>query len=314
GQTPLASYRHLLADTLLQHHDLRLWITVNSHHARGRRPELAALDAAHALITRATTAGLTVHGALSTAQLSAEITAHTDPHRPSHPADGGPARTPNAPTRLPAGLAARAGLPGARDTPVPPAPEPPTFPTSSTSPASADAPSAEIEARWDAARVGATWHRVFHIAAWPTSPLHPGWLDPLLHETPTARTLTVAYTPIPPPTSRRRLNHDTAALDLALQIRHRHGVRIPTHLTDARDDIDQRDAELSAGHPELAYTALLDLASPDRQALDTATADLVDLAARAGITDLHPLHGRHQHALPAALPLGLTPRRPHPAT
>ncbi|OHV64166.1 hypothetical protein [Pseudofrankia sp. BMG5.36] len=173
-------------------------------------------------------------------------------------------------------------------------------------------PAAELAAYWDAVRVGATWHRVFRVATWPTGPLHPGWLDPLLHESPPGRTLTTALTPIPPAASRRRLNHDTAALDLAIQIRDRHAVRIPTHLAHAREQIDQRDAELSAGHPELAYLTLIDLAAPDRLALDAASAQLVDLAARAGITDLRPLHGRHHPALTATLPLGLTPRRPHP--
>jgi len=173
-------------------------------------------------------------------------------------------------------------------------------------------PAAEVRAYWDAVRVGATWHRVFRVAAWPTGPLQPGWLDPLLHEAPAGRTLTTAFTPIAPAASRRRLHHDTAAIDLAIQLRDRHAVRVPVHLTRARDELDQRDAELGAGHPELAHLTLLGLAAPDRAALDAASAQLVDLAARAGIVDLRPLHGRHHHALPATLPLGLTPRRPPP--
>ncbi|WP_410173590.1 SCO6880 family protein [Frankia nepalensis] len=303
----LASYRALLADTLLQHHDLRLWLTVDprrAHHRRASpdRPEQVALDTARQLATRAATAGLTVHGALTTAQLTAELTAHADPTTATAPPANRTAPTDAARPVEPRGLAARANLPGARHAPATPTP-PPLDPTPTRT---------TVEAYWDAARIGATWHRVFWVAAWPTGPLRPGWLDPLLHETPAARTLTVALQPIPPRTSRRRLNQDTAAVELALQIRDRHRVRIPTHLSAAHDALDQRDAELSAGHPELAYTALIDLAAPDRPALDTATAELADLAARAGITDLRPLHGRHHHVFPATLPLGLTIRRPNP--
>ncbi|MDT3444466.1 SCO6880 family protein [Pseudofrankia sp. BMG5.37] len=418
-----ASYRRLLADTLLQQHDLRLWLTIDPHHThdthradrtrrRGAYPELVAVAAAAALAARARAAGLTVHGALSQARLIADILTQLDPHTPNPDATADPGddpepltaaarrhltvvtdnEAPRAAAPLPTlaatgtapsvGLAARAGLPGAR--PVPPRPRTPASapapasgpatagatarPRRSTTGAAAEArlamapspqpeqtsddpanpepgsdprrrratrdrhrlsplapprrghppandparPAAELAAYWDAVRVGATWHRVFRIATWPAGPLHPGWLDPLLHESPPGRTLTTALTPIPPAASRRRLNHDTAALDLAIQIRDRHAVRIPVHLTRARDDIDRRDAELSAGHPELAYLTLIDLAAPSRPALDTATAELVDLAARAGITDLRPLHGRHHHALAATLPLGLTPRRPHP--
>jgi hypothetical protein len=285
----LGSYTRLLADAVLQHHDLRLWITIDPRRGPRRpgrhRPEQSAVEAAAAFALRAADAGLTIHGALTRTQLTAELTRLTDPT---------PARR-RHPAAEPSGLAARAGLPGAHPTHTPTRPE-----------------QAGGEVRWDAVRTGGTWHRLFWVAAWPTVPLHPGWLDPVLHETPAARTLTVAFTPLTARASRRRINHDTAAVDLALQIRDRHAVRVPDQLARAHDDIRQRDAELSAGHPELAYLALVDLAAPDHDTLDTASAELADLAARAGIVDLRPLHGRHHHALPAALPLGLTVRRPHP--
>ncbi|WP_045876490.1 SCO6880 family protein [Pseudofrankia sp. DC12] len=288
GAAAVASYTRLLAATQLQQHDLRLWITIDPRRGQRRaghsgRPEQVGFEAAASLAARAADAGLTIHGALTAAQLTADLTRQTDP---------APFRRPQNP-REPVGLAARAGLPGALTT----------------------APAAGHDrrrVRWDAVQTGETWHRVFSVATWPTGPLAPGWLDPLLHETPGARTLTVAFAPLSTRASRRRLNHDTAAVDLALQIRDRHAVRVPDHLARAHDDIRQRDAEITAGHPELAYLALLDLTAPDHHTLDAATGELADLAARAGITDLRPLHGRHHHALPAVLPLGLTIRPAHP--
>ena len=291
---PVALYERLLDDTLLQQHDLRLWITIDPRRAPGRArrtgPEQVAVEAAGSLAARAADAGLTIHGALAPARLTTDLTRHLDPTAPRH-------ATPAQDTTEPAGLAARIGLPGAR----PATDRPPTPP-----------PATGREVRWDAVRTGRTWHRTFWVAGWPTGPLHPGWLEPLLHESPSSRTLTVAFTPLSARASRKRLNHDTAAADLALQIRDRHAVRVPDQLARAHADIRQRDAELSAGHPELAYLALLDIAAPEPDALDAASAEIADLAARAGIVDLRPLHGRHHHTLAATLPLGLTVRRAHP--
>ncbi|MBL7487417.1 PrgI family protein [Frankia sp. AgB1.9] len=384
AEATLTSYWRLVDDTVLQHHELRLWLTVDAGHRRGHRrrgksarPELVAVDAAAALAARATSAGLTVHGVLSATQLAADLTLATDPspsaedgetpdRADGHPSPGSavdrftvesaslqqPPTRPDTVVREPLGLAARAGLAGARDSHHPPTRRGPSGRQSFTPPAAgtgegdgdgesrptppgrreptpaAHQPDAvpagwrrgarrptdsrDLKVCWDAVRTGRTWHRVFWVAAWPAGPLHPGWLDPLLHEAPCARTLTVAFAPVSGRASRRRLNHDTAAVDLALQIRDRHAVRIPDQLARAHDEIRQRDAELSAGHPELAYLALIDLAAPDRDTLDAASAELADLAARTGITDLRPLHGRHHHALPATLPFGRVIRRVHP--
>jgi hypothetical protein len=162
-----------------------------------------------------------------------------------------------------------------------------------------------VEAAWDAARTGTSWHRVFRVAHWPARTLHPGWLDPRLHETPGVRTLAVVMEPVPARASRRRVTADAATADTALALRERHAAHIPAPLARAHTDIDRRDAELHAGHPEYAYLGLLAVTAPTRTELDEAVADL---AARCGIGTPHPLHGRHAHAWAATLPLGLAPR------
>jgi hypothetical protein len=167
-----------------------------------------------------------------------------------------------------------------------------------------------MRAWWDSVQIGATWHRTFWIAGWPTGGLRPGWLDPLLHDVPGVRTLAVAMAPVPWRVSRRRINSDSVSIDTAVHLRDQHAFRVPVHLTQAHDDIDRRDAELTAGYPEYAYLGLLDVTAPSRDDLADASAAVVDLAARCGIVDLRPLHGRHHTAWAATLPFGLVPRRP----
>ncbi len=162
---------------------------------------------------------------------------------------------------------------------------------------------------WDAVEIGRSWHRLFWVSQWPAAGLHPGWLDPLLHDTPAARTVAVVLEPVPPRASRRRINSESVSVDTALAMRERHAFRLPAHLTQAHEDIGRRDAEIHAGFPEYAYLGLLDVTGADRAGLEEASAAIVDAAARCGIADLRPLHGQHHLAWPATLPFGLAPAR-----
>jgi hypothetical protein len=288
-------YRQALdeAAPFLVRHDLRLWLTVRpTRGSRRADPRTVALAAADALAGRCGAAGLHVQSVLTAAELRETVLDHAVPQSLT---SAGPARALAAQgvASFP-GLAARAGLAGA-----------------GAPPRRRLVPSGwfETQALWDAMRIGATWHRVFWIAGWPTGTLYPGWLDPLLHEVPCVRTLAVAMRPVPWRASRRRINSETVSVDTAVHLRDRHAVRVPVGLAQAHDDIDRRDAELSAGYPEYAYLGLIDVAAPSRNELDDACAAIIDLAARCGIVDLRPLHGRHHRAWAATLPFGLVPRQ-----
>jgi len=289
------AYRQTLADAapFLVRHELRLWLTVRpTRGSRRADPRSVALAAADALAGRCRAAGLHVLGILTAAELRETVLDHAIPANFTA-AGPGPALDGSGAAAFP-GLAARARL-GAAGAPQRQRRELPD--------------GLRMQASWDAMRIGATWHRVFWIAGWPTGVLHPGWLDPLLHEVPCVRTLAVAMRPVPWRASRRRINTDSVSIDTAVHLRDRHTVRVPVGLAQAHDDIDRRDAELSAGYPEYAYLGLIDVAAPSRDELDDACAAIVDLAARCGIVDLRPLHGRHHRAWAATLPFGLVPRQ-----
>ncbi|MCK9895029.1 SCO6880 family protein [Frankia sp. AgB32] len=285
------AYQNVLAEArpLLTCHELRLWLTVRptraSRQADARHTALAALEM---LAERCTAAGLHVAAVLTAEELTDTVLDHADPlgHTGLGPAAADLSSYP--------GLVARAHLP---DT------------DAARRPRRVPADGLDVHTSWDAMRIGATWHRVFWVAGWPSGGLRPGWLDPLLHEVPCVRTLAVAMRPVPWRASRRRINSDSVSIDTAVHLRDRHAFRVPVGLHQAHDDVDRRDAELTAGYPEYAYLGLLDIAAPGRGELDGACAAIVDLAARCGIVDVRPLHGRHHQAWPATLPFGLVPRQ-----
>jgi hypothetical protein len=172
-------------------------------------------------------------------------------------------------------------------------------------------------ARWTHCRTDDTTHRTFAVTGWPRTSLRADWLAPLLQHplTPaTSRTLTVQARPVSAAHAARRARASAAKAHLDTADRQRLGfTAAATSALDAAD-AEQTEAELVAGYPMAEVTALLTLHAPsDSQAghqrndscgpLDAAAADLRS-AALTHRLDVRPLHGQHDTALLATLPLG----------
>jgi hypothetical protein len=173
---------------------------------------------------------------------------------------------------------------------------------------SADALPLALETQWDCLRVDQAWHRSFWISAWPTLDVGARWLEPLLLDGCTTRTVALIMEPISMSRSRRRLNVDAVRLQGDVANRERHGLRVPFHLERAHEDLDRRERELQSGYAEYRYLALLTVTANERGALETATRTVVDNAAQCGL-ELRALDLRHDVAWACTLPIGRTPDR-----
>lgn len=275
------AYRRLVdeAAPTVTRHDLHVWLTIDARRLRRRAdPVDAALAAARALSQRCRDADLVPGPPASPVEIAESMRVQGDPS----------AATAVAGVRR--GLAERARL---------------------TSPlARVHAAPLAVNATWDAVRVDSAWHRVFWVAQWPTLDLAAGWINPLLLAAPGARTVAVVMEPVSLRTSRRRINADTVSIEGQVGMRERHAFRVPVGLSRAQAHVDQREEELSAGFCEYSYLALVDVCASTRDDLDDACHAMVDLAAQCGITELRPLHGRHDMAWAATLPLGRVPSQP----
>ncbi|CUU56595.1 hypothetical protein Ga0074812_108123 [Parafrankia irregularis] len=273
-------YQQLLetAAPTLTRHDLRLWLSLDIRRLPGRggaEATGAALESASTLADRCRAAGLVVSEPASPVEIAEALRLRADPSVAGTLA--GLRRT----------LAQHTGtasvLEGVHAGPL------------------------SIHTRWDAVRVDDVWHRAFWVAQWPVTSLRPGWLDPLLFEPTCARTVAFLLEPLSARSSRRRINTDAVDVESRITVRERHGFRVPTHLTGAQQQVDEREAELHAGHAEYGFLALVDVAAPTRDELDDASRQLVNAAAFAGIGEIRPLHGRHDLAWAATLPTGRGP-------
>jgi len=150
---------------------------------------------------------------------------------------------------------------------------------------------------------------VFWVAQWPATSLTPGWWEPLLLDPAEVRTLAVVAEPVAARASRRRVNAESVSIEGQLRLRERHAFRVPVRLAQAHAEVDEREEELNAGFPEYAYLALACVTAASRQELEAASHALADTAARCGILELRPLHGRHDAAWACILPIGRAPDR-----
>jgi len=165
------------------------------------------------------------------------------------------------------------------------------------------------EARWAGWRTDGSWHRGLWIADWPRLDVGPSWLADLLLARVGVRTLAMWYEPVAPRQSRRAIERAAAKLDADEEHRTRVGLRVGAGHRRAQSAVADREAELVAGYPEFTYAGLVTVTDADQASLDASTAEITQTAAAAGI-DLRPLHGRHDQAVAATLPLarGLAPR------
>jgi len=158
---------------------------------------------------------------------------------------------------------------------------------------------------WRHWAVDGSVHRVFYVAEWPRLPVTADWLQGVLLHAGLVRTVAVTYEPVSPSSSRRKVERQATKLATDAEQRERSGFRVGGQHDRVARAVLEREQELVAGFAEFRYVGLVDVCAPDVSELDRACEELVQVAAAAGV-ELRPLHGRHDAAVAAVLPLART--------
>jgi hypothetical protein len=160
-----------------------------------------------------------------------------------------------------------------------------------------------VEEAWGHVRVDGAVHRSWWFARWPRRDVPAGWLDPLLHEIPATRTVTVVFEPITPSRSDRDIDKESVTRETNSEDRARRGFRVRSVDRKAVRDVTEREAELNAGYRELAYVGLLTLTADTVEELDQLGPLVEQTAAQSGV-ELQALYGRQGDGWVSSLPLG----------
>lgn len=163
-----------------------------------------------------------------------------------------------------------------------------------------------VAPEWSSVRAGGASHACYWVSGWPRSEVGPTWCENVFGPTGGDRVLTVVFEPVAPSASRRRIERDATRLSSDAEQRRRAGFRIGFGDVRLADEVAEREAELGAGHAEVAMVGVVVVSAADPGALARRCADEEQSAAAAGL-ELRRLDGRHDLGLGWSLPLGLAP-------
>jgi hypothetical protein len=261
-------------------HEVLLTVTVDIRRVRVRRGSsdrlAAALDALtdeiRTVTARIEATGLSVEGPFDRAELSAAVRIRSDPRRAHQVAT------------LSRSLAAAAGR-----VPVEWAPM-------------------VVEPAWTCCRVDGAYHRSYRVAGWPQLPVPADWLGGLVGDGRAVRTVTVVMEPVPLAQAARAADREVMAREADADMRQERGFRVGATDRKRLAEVEARERELSEGHPEFRFAAVVDVVADGGDGLDDACAE-VEQAAAQSLLDLRPLDSRHDLGWVASLPLGRTLRR-----
>jgi hypothetical protein len=164
-----------------------------------------------------------------------------------------------------------------------------------------------VRPEWTQVWVDASVHRTFRVAGWPMLPVPADWMAPLLSLAEVTSTVTVVLEPVPLREAAAAANRELTALEADQGQKERHGFRLTARERRRHHDVEAREHELAAGHPEFRHAAFVTVTAHTVDELEDAGSRIEQAAAQA-LLDLRVLAARQAEGWVSALPLGRSVR------
>lgn len=162
-------------------------------------------------------------------------------------------------------------------------------------------PLAAAEA-WDHYRCDGAFHATHWISAWPRIDVSPMFMDALLADSGTVRTVALTFEPIPPERSAREVEAAITRDRADSELRRRFGQSETARQRQAQESAARREAELAAGHGEVRFSGFVTVSGRNEGELRRSCAELHRHAARARL-ELRLMYGQQAEAFGFTLPL-----------
>ena len=162
---------------------------------------------------------------------------------------------------------------------------------------------------WTSWQTDGAYHRALYVSDWPRLDVPAAWMADLMLYNGAVRTVSVFFEPIARSQSQRSITRDAAKIQSDSEHRAEKGFRVGAHHRRAAQAVEEREEELVAGYGEFNYAGVVTVTAATEDELDEATDEVTQVAASVGL-ELRPLHGRHDQAVCATLPLarGIAPK------
>lgn len=155
---------------------------------------------------------------------------------------------------------------------------------------------------WAHYRTDDAWHATYWISEWPRLPVGADFLAPLLLHTSCRRTVAVVAQPVDP----RRAARETRAARTAelanAAMRARVGQVTTERTRTEAADVEEREAELVAGHAAYRFSGYVTVSGRSLDELEDACGQ-VEQAAHRAFLELRRLYGQQDEAFTFTLPL-----------
>jgi hypothetical protein len=165
----------------------------------------------------------------------------------------------------------------------------------------APGPLAASEA-WDHYRCDGALHATHWVSAWPRLEVTPMFMEALLADSGTVRTVAVTFEPVAPERSAREAEAAITRDRADSELRRRFGQSETARQRQAQAAAARREAELAAGHREVRFSGFVTVSGRDERELRRACAQVHRHAARAHL-ELRRMYGQQAEAFTFTLPL-----------
>jgi hypothetical protein len=145
-------------------------------------------------------------------------------------------------------------------------------------------------------------HATYWVAGLPRVPVHAAFLQPLLAETQTVRSVAVVMEPVAPSRAIRDAEVARAKDESDVITRERYGQLDTARQSQRRQAIERREEELAAGHVDYRHAMSITVSARDRDGLERSCADLERAAGRCRLS-LQRRYGQQATAFSFTLPL-----------
>ncbi len=162
-------------------------------------------------------------------------------------------------------------------------------------------PAAAVES-WDHYRCDGAFHATYWISGWPRTGVSPMFMDALLADSGTVRTVAVTFEPVSPERSAREVEAAITRDRADSELRRRFGQSETARQRQAHEAAARREAELAAGHAEVRLAGFVTVSGRDEGELRRACAEIHGHAARARL-ELRRMYGHQAEAFAFTLPL-----------
>ncbi|MGH2860035.1 MAG: SCO6880 family protein [Solirubrobacteraceae bacterium] len=162
-------------------------------------------------------------------------------------------------------------------------------------------PLAAVEA-WDHYRCDGAFHATHWISGWPRIDVSPMFMDALLADSDTVRTVALTFEPVAPERSAREVEAAITRDRADSELRRRFGQSETARQRQAQEAAARREAELAAGHGEVRFSGFVTVSGRDEGELRRACAEIHRHAARARL-ELRRMYGQQAEAFSFTLPL-----------